>query len=108
MTIRFKVVTEQVAHVVTVKHAKSFDNHKVHQVSAEEAVCSAVEPESSKPPKQEEERAELADEKDIEENKNEMPLDSITTNDIIQVLEDFKNDFSVGLRESIRDAFRPP
>ena len=44
----------------------------------------------------------------MEDNKNNMALDSITTNDIIQVLEDFKNDFSVGLRESIRDAFKPP
>ena len=102
-TIRTKVVTEQVAHVLTEKHAESFGNLKVHQVSAEEAVCSAVEP-----PEQEEEHAELIDEKDMEENKNNMALDSITTNDIIQVLEDFKNDFSVGLRESIRDAFKPP
>ena len=89
--------------LLTEKHAESFDNHKVHQVSAEEAVCSAVEP-----PEQEEEHAELVIEKDMEENKNEVPLDSITTNDIIQLLEDFKNDFPAGLRESIKDAFKPP
>ena len=103
-----KVVTDQVAPVLSEKHAESFDNLKVHQVSDEKAVCSAVEPESSKPPEQEEEHAELVIEKDMEENKNEVPLDSITTNDIIQLLEDFKNDFPAGLRERIKDAFKPP
>ena len=101
-------VTEQVAPVITrvmtEEHAENYDNLKVHQVSAEEAVCSVDQPESSKPPEQEEEQVELVDEK----NKNELPLDSVSTNDIIQGLEDFKNDFAVGLRESIKDAFKPP
>ena len=97
-------VAEQVAPVMIEEHAENYDNLKVHQVSAEEAVCSVDQPESSKPPEQEEEQVELVDEK----NKNELPLDCVRTNDIIQVLEDFKNDFALGLRESIKDAFKPP
>ena len=82
-------VAEQVApvmtRVMTEEHAENYHNLKDHQVSAEEAVCSVDQPESSKPPEQEKERAELVDEKDIAKNKNQLPLDSVSTNDFIQL-----------------------